>query len=92
MPWKRNFVLCVSFAMLNIEFNKLGNLRFVGSFVCYNLFCLKFLAIDIVSFHFEGWNVHIGHGYTPQKINLASGILMSFAEIYLLHLALLNGR
>jgi hypothetical protein len=41
---------------------------------------------------FEGWNLHIGHGYMPPKIVLACGTLLNSEEIYLLPLVLLNGR
>jgi len=31
---------------------------------------------------FEGWNLHIGHGYMPPKILPACGTLMNLEEIY----------
>jgi len=41
---------------------------------------------------FEGWNLRIGYGYTQQKMRPACGTLMKCVEIYILHLALPNGR
>lgn len=74
------FNLFFLFFLLNIKLN----------FIMCVVLNLWILICDYCVF--EGWNLHLGHGFMPPKIIPACGTLMNSEEIYLLLLALLNGR